>query len=341
MTGRAGSWSLAIVVAVACGCVHRGIDADTRARVHRLQSVTPPPGNNWPLPPETVERLFAQEPMELVDVKRTPQGVAGASKGDVVFPRDGRRLQVKWKQAPHGDADGWNNDPRKELATYVVQKWFLAPDDYVVPTVALRCVPLDAYRRLDSRAGPTIAGTRCVLGALSLWLQHVTVPHPVYDPERFLSDPAYAYHFSDFNVLTYLVDHRDGRPGNILAADDDANRRVFAVDNGIAFGGLVYNFLTTNWNVIRVPAVRREVVERLRAVDREALASLATLVELRADAEGVLRLVPPGPPENPDRGARVGPGHLQLGLTAREIDALRRRIASLLERVDRGEIAVF
>ena len=59
-------------------------------------------------------------------------------------------------------------------------------------------------------------------------------------------------------------------------ADTDTNRRVFAVDNGISFGRFLYNFLTTNWHVIRVAAIRREVVLRLRALDRDALSALAT-----------------------------------------------------------------
>jgi hypothetical protein len=341
MTARLRWWSLAVLVAVVCGCVRPTADVDARARVRRLRSVSTPPPNNWPLPPATAERFFAREPMELAAIERTPQGVSGAWKGQVVFPRDGRRVRVKWKPTLKGDADGWDNSPRKELAAYVVQKWFLAPEDYVVPTTALRCVPLDKYRRLDTEAVPTIDGTRCVLGALSLWLEHVAVPDPLYDPERFLSDSAYAYHFSDFNVLAYLTDHRDGRPGNILVADDETNRRVFAVDNGISFGGLIYNFLTTNWNVLRVPAIRRKVAERLRAVDEQALTALGTLVELHVDGDGVLRPVKGGPSEDPDRGSRVGPGRIQLGLTAPEIDAVRERIAALLQRIDRGEIGVF
>src|SRR5262249_4037511 len=39
---------------------------------------SPPPGNNWSLPPEVAERLFARAPAELVAMKHTTSGVARA-----------------------------------------------------------------------------------------------------------------------------------------------------------------------------------------------------------------------------------------------------------------------
>ena len=304
-------------------------------------SRTPPPGTNWPVPPAEAERLLGKEPMVIDKLAATEHGVAGAMKGEVTFPRAHRDLEVKWKAVTPGQPDGWNNNPRKELATYDIQKWFLAPQDYVVPTIAVRCVPLADYQRFDPGATPTIKGTRCVLGTLSLWLENVDVPKVLLDPARFATDPNYAYHLSNFNVLAYLVEHRDGRPGNLLVADNDANRRVYAVDNGISFGGLVYNFLTTNWDVIRVPGIRRAVVEKLRAVGPEQLAALGTLVELRADANGILQPVPVSPPIDPTEGVRIAGGRVQMGLTTEEIDRVSQRIAALLAQVDDGKLAVF
>ena len=301
----------------------------------------PPPGNNWPVPPEEAERLFGHAPFELVSAKPTSEGVAGAQKAEVFFPNDGPRLLAKWKVAPRGTCDSWNNNPRKEIACYAVQRWFLDATDYVVPAVALRAIPLEVYRRVDPEATPTIDGTDCVIGVLALWLQHATPPDRLYDPERFLSDHPYAYHLSNLNVLTYLVDHRDGRKGNILAADDESNRRGFAIDNGISFGAWIWNFLTTNWNVIRVPAIRRTVVERLRRVDAARLEALGWLAELRADADGGMCLVEATQPIDPFRGARVEPGRVQLGLTTVEIAGVAERIATLLDDVDRGALAVF
>ena len=316
-------------------------DAEALPRRRGANEADPPCGNNWPIGPEQAERLFMHAPFTLLTIAPTSHGVAGAQKATMAFPDDDLRLQVKWKVAPHRKLDGWNNNPRKELATYVVQRWFLDPRDYVVPTVAVRAVPLAAYQRLDPKARPTVDGMECVVGTVALWLQHTIEPEPLYDPARFATDAAYAYHFSNLNVLTYLVAHRDGRPGNILAADTDSNRRVFAVDNGISFGGMIYNFLTTNWDVLRVGAVRREVVERLRTVDAVALGALATLVELEVGDDGMLRSVAAGPPIDPQCGARVASDRIQLGLTTAEIDGLGERIAVLLRRIDEGSLAQF
>ena len=313
-----------------------------RVDVSRLAGKpAPPSGDNWPVPPEESERLLAHAPFELLSAEATSEGVAGARKAEVLFPSDGRRLRVKWKVAPQGTCDGWNNNPRKEIACYAVQRWFLDATDYVVPTVALRGIPLDGYRRIDPKATPTIDGTDCVIGVLALWLQHAKPPDRLYDPERFLSDQAYAYHLSNLNVLTYLVDHRDGRKGNFLAADDESNRRGFAIDNGISFGSWIWNFLTTNWNIFRVPAIRRTVVERLRGVDAARLGALGWLAELWTDADGGMCLVEATKPIDPSRGARVEPGRVQLGLTTAEISGVAERIAMLLDDVARGALAVF
>ncbi len=330
----------ALLLPVAVGCARPPSPPGAQAPRYRDRSASPP-GNNWPISARRAERLFTRAPIEMASVTRTETGVAGAFKAEVEFPPDPRRVTIKWKPASGDDMDNWNNNPRKEVAAYVIQQWFLEPRDYVVPTTAVRCAPLDAYRRLEPEATPTIEGTRCVLGMVSLWLDHVTVPEPLYDPDRFARDYRYAYHLADFNVLAYLIRHRDGRAGNILVADDDANRRVFAIDNGISFDGLVYNFLVSNWDEIRVPAIRREVVEELRDVDREDLEELGTLIEMRADKHGVLRNVRPTAPIDPTQGVRIAPGRVQMGLTTAEIDGLATRIRDLLHRVDQGTLAVF
>jgi hypothetical protein len=329
---------VALAVALAgLGCPHP--EHRTMPRAPKSHA-SPTAGNNWPLPPVAAERLFARAPMRLVAAEHTPQGVAGAFKGSAVFAGNSRPLSVKWKPVAIDDLDNWNNNPRKEIAVYRVQRWFLDPQDYVVPTTTMRCLPLDTYRRQDPNARATIPGTACVLGMVSLWMQHVTVPDALYEPDRFATDANYAYHLSNFNVLAYLVEHRDARSGNVLVADD-GDRHVFAIDNGISFGGLIYNFLVTNWDTIRVPAIRRDTVERLRRLDPRELQSLHTVMELRADRHGILQPVTPGATMDPDQGVRVGGGRVQLGLTSAEIDAVALRITALVARVDRGELPVF
>ena len=135
---------------------------------------------------------------------------------------------------------------------------------------------------------------------------------------------------SNFNLLTYLIDHRDGRDGNILVSEDDEHRRVFAVDNGISFGPLVYNFFVPNWTKLRVAAVRKESIDRLREIRREDLDFLAVVAQLEVDEEGVLRSVPPGAPFDADDGAVARDGSVQFGLTTSEIDDVYARIEALI-----------
>jgi hypothetical protein len=59
---------------------------------------------------------------------------------------------------------------------------------------------------------------------------------------------------------------------------------------------------------------------------------------MEADAGGVFRLKQPTAPLDPDAGARIAPGRVQLGLTAKEIATLKHRIADLLADVDAGRV---
>ena len=296
---------------------------------------------NWPAPPDEIERRLEAEPFELREVASAGGGTTGALKLTLFFPQHGDTIAFKWKAVPAGNADGLNNVPRKEVAAYLLQRWFLDPPDYVVPTTALRCLPLEMLRSHGVAAEPSLPGTRCVLGVLSVWLEQVTVPERVFEPALFASDAQYAANVGRFNLLTYLIEHEDGRAGNVLVSKAPEDRRVFAIDNGIAFGATVKNWFVPNWNVIRIPAVPHLEIERLRRVGRDEIDRLGVVTELRADADGMLEVVPPGPNHDPERGARVAQGWLQLGLTRSELDGLEARLHELLARVDRGELPLF
>jgi hypothetical protein len=330
---------LALALVAACG--ERRPAWSLRRQVARLGTTVPRPPRAIPMPAATALALLESDPFEVRRIERVGKGVTGAARATIEFPRRKRTLEVKWKVVPPKDADGWNNTPRKELAAHALQRWFLEPGDYVVPPTALRCVPLARYRRFDEAAQSSLEGPDCVLGLLSAWLQDVEVPETLWDPERFLREPRYAAHRADFNLFTYLVEHRDGRAGNFLVPTDAADPHVFSIDNGIAFGGLVYNYLVTNWDTLHVPALRRAAVARVRRLGPADLDALLVVAELRADRDGVLRHVRPGPVVDPERGTRVGPGFIQLGLTRAEVDAVAERRARLLERVDRGEVPLF
>jgi hypothetical protein len=325
----------------ATGCVFYGGEAALRRKTATGVSLSEGPVEHIPLPPENLEQLLAHEEIWVRSESPAGSGVTGAFKDVLFFPAHDIEVTVKWRPVPRGDADGWNNSPRKELAAYAVQKLFLDPVDYVVPTLAARCVSLDRYHERHPAMKPTLDDTRCVLVVAAIWLDNVRVPETLYDPDEFAADPRYAYHLANFNVLSYLIDHRDGRDGNILTSVDPANRRVFAVDNGISFGPKIYNVFVQNWHTIRVPALPKESVDRLRGVTGTDLERLGVLLQMQVDRRGLLQHVPADPNLDPSKGSRASGDMIQLGLTESEIDDVHRRIQKVIDLVDSGKLAVF
>ncbi len=304
----------------------------------------PAPSASWALPPPELETLMREERFEVVSRERAPRGMTGPRKLEVYYPKADLELRIKWKPLPQGARETLNNAPRKELAAYEVQKLFLDPSDYVVPTTVLVSLPFDEY---DFRASiePTIEGTNSVLGIAAYWLRNVEPVRDLLDEERFLADPIYAYNVANLNVLTYLIGHRDNHFGNFLLSTDEADPRLYSVDNGVAFDSKLYNFFLVlayeQWNVIRVPALSRRTVERLRGVTRADLdRALGRLADLEVDADGHVRVVSPDPSVEAEMD-RPSEATLRLGLTSRQIDKLEGRIRKLLQRVDAGEIPLF
>jgi len=295
---------------------------------------------SFPLAPSEAERRLGHEPFEILEAERTASGVAGAQKWKVKF-RDGKVMKVKWKAAPHYSADGWNNSPRREIAPYEIQKWFLDEPDYIVPTSELRCIPIGVYReKIDAAAKPTIRGTTCVFGVLSSWLQGVEEPAQIWQPALFDENDYYRFSIAAVDVLTLLVGHQDGRPANFLWSTD-GRHHVFSIDNGVSFDAFPFNPLVKNWNGLRVPALPKKIVERLDRIGPEKIARLAVLRQLEPDAEGVLRLV--APTENLDAtvGSRMAQGKLQVGLRAKELRDIEDRIGHVLHVTESGQIPTF
>jgi hypothetical protein len=338
---------------VACASSHGGTQlAFSEADVPR----EPGPSSNWSLPVDRAEEILRSAPYEIRTVQGAGAGVTGARRVDLIFEfaeqeedevylweiDDG--VSLKAKPFPSPSLDGWNNNPRKEIAAYELQKFFLEPRDYVVPTTLARCIRIEDHSHNTPDARPTLEGTNCVLYALSLWLKNVTVPDVFYEEARFLSDPAYAYAYGTFNILTYLSDHLDNRKGNFLVSKDEHFPRVYAIDNGIAFGSWIYNWFVPSshaWRKIVVPAVPKSAVDRLRKLQRADLESLSVLAEFHENEEGFLDAVLPGASLEPNRAVSVREGVVQLGLTESEIDDVWERIEELIERVDEGRLAVF
>lgn len=296
------------------------------------------PEGNLPMAPEVLRQRLAEDPFTIAALNTTSGGVMPTQKWTVLFA-DGVAVDAKWKKAPCG-ADGWNNSPRRELAAYQLQQLFLPPDEQVVPPAALRCVPLETYRAAAAPS-PNVPHGRCVLGLLSAWVLHATPPDMLPDPERFSRDMAYARAFGTLNIFTVLAAHRDAKYSNLLISRDRHYPRMFAVDNGIAFGGTLYNFFTWHLDHLVVGGVPASTIERLRGVTAADIERLQVVAELRADPDGILRPVPPSAPVDTGRGVRWLPDGIQLGLTAEEIAGVLARRRELLDRVDAGMIPTF
>jgi hypothetical protein len=330
-----------LLSAALSGCVSADPAPAPDWLAHLAASPPPQPGNAWPLPPETLERLLAEDAREDRKIVPAGSGVTGAYKITAYFPRARRELDLKWKVAPRDDADGWNNAPRKELAAYEIQKWFLDPIDYVVPTTRARCAPIDAYRELVPDAQPNLPEVRCVFGVDVVWLEHVETASPLYEEARFRSERGYAEPLANLNLLTYLIEHRDARENNFLESEDEGSRRVYSVDNGIAFGSWFYNFFLRSWEELRVPALPRRAIDRLRRIPRSRVEALAVVAQLERDARGVLRPAPHDPPSDPRAGVVLRDGVLQLGLREGEIEDLWQRLQDLREADVDGRLRLF
>ena len=300
---------------------------------------------NWPFPPNQIEtkglKALTEGQFKIEMSKQTARGTSGASKVTLFFPQVQQDVAFKWKLAPSGDLDHFNNSPRRELAAYQIQRLFLEPEDYVVPTSLMLCYPRDEYIKHHGPTPASVPETDCLLGNLSVWLQDVTIPEVFYEKARFLKQPNYAYFMSNLNLLTYLIAHRDARQGNFVISQDDKRRQVFSIDNGESFGSFPYNFFVPNWDVIRVPALRKDSLDRLRKIRREDLDFLGIVAQLEKDEKGILQPVPAGDNLDRTKGTRVREGTVQFGLTASEIDKVWKRIQDVIAEVDAGKLPVF
>jgi hypothetical protein len=327
------------------GCAGRG-----KVEERQIQFKKAPSPNvkgqfpNWQFPPNELETTIYQRAMagklHGKEVERTAHGTTGALVLVNYDEVSGKEIKWKFKKNVPGWVDSFNTSPRKELAAYEIQKLFLNPEDYVVPTALAFCVPRERYLKAGYAAA-TLEGTDCVLGLASTWMVDVTIPDTLYDESRFLEDPTYAYFMSNFNLLTYLIQHRDARLGQFLVAKDDKRRQVFSIDNGISFGFWPYNFLITQWDEIHLPALRQDSIDRLRKIQRQDLDFLGVIAQLELDDNGILQPKPVGENLDPKVGAKYKDGTVQYGLSKSEIDDLWERIQTLIAEVDSDKIQVF
>jgi len=298
---------------------------------------------NWEHPPITGLDEIQQQDRARLRGLRAVEGASSVRGSNTVRFRleeaDGS-LSCQGRPAPMPQLDDYDRSPRKEMAAYWVQTLFLEREDFVVPFSGMRCVPHRLWQQAMPAHPSSVPGTSCVLVNFSYRLRDVAIPERLYEQDRFLQDPNYAYRIASFNLHQYLIQGRDTRKGNVLVSLHTHDRRVFSVVNDVSFGEWAYNWLalwTFAWQDILVPALPRNAIESLRKLERGDLDGLGTLVQLAPDARHVLRVVASEPPFNAEEGVRVRGRVVQFGLTQREIDAVWQRIEELVRRVDAGE----
>jgi hypothetical protein len=290
-----------------------------------------------PLPVAVLERVMRTPPTEI----RAQKWVAGwrfrVYEIEAYYPSIDGTFHLKWKPSTE-ELETRNNTPRREIAAYRIQQWFLGPEEYVVPTTLGLCIPLPVYAAIDPDATAVPAGSRCVFGTQAIWLEHVRPPEVLLDEARFRDDENYARNLEHYNLLTYLIENRDTRPANILVSADAPERRVFSIDNGVSFGEPFYNFFRTHWDSIRVPSLSNDSIGRLRDIAEKDVEALSVVAEFRMDDQGQLLETQPSQPFEAQRGVRMRGDVLQFGLTPQEIEGVRGRLRVLLAAVDAGEI---
>lgn len=303
--------------------------------------------SNFLLPIPEIERRLGQDPFVVVRMGPS-RGIPGERtyQATLRYP-DGTLLNVKWAPAPRAGTE-FNNQPRLEIAAYELQKLFLEPAEYVVPPTVARCVPLDEYRALAGLSGrvrATFRGWEIVLVVLQYWLWNVdggVDAKDLIDEDLFERQPAYARHSANFNLLTYLIRHRDSNKGNFLRSTDPENPRLFSVDNGISFESPGESDRGDYWETLRVRRVPRASVDRLRSVTRADLQrALGVVAQFEEDGSERVVSVPPTANLEPEVGIRRRGSVLQLGLTELEIRHLFERIQRLLRNVDDEKLATF
>lgn len=301
---------------------------------------------NFMFPIDTIEEMLREGELRVVAMNPS-RGLPGERTYQATVQVGDQIMQVKYAPAVRG-AEAFNNRPRYELAAYEIQKLFLDPPEYVVPPTVIRALPRDAVQMAleltNDNATPPAESTfdrwRMTLVALQYWMFNVELPEDdLRDGDMVEEDPTYERHLANFNILTYLIRHNDSNRGNFLRSANPANRRVYSVDNGVAFTNEESN-RGTYWRDLRMDRYPASSIDRLREYTLDDLyARLRVLVQFQL-RDGTFVQVEPGETMNSGRGVRDDETTIQLGLTDREIRNVHRRLERLIEWIDGGRYEV-
>src|SRR5688500_11840023 len=81
-----------------------------------------------------LERLLAREDCRVLEYHGPGRGTTDIQIVTLEVAARGKKLRFRAKWKPSAEmGEGFNNQPRKELAAHELQKLFLEPHEYVVP----------------------------------------------------------------------------------------------------------------------------------------------------------------------------------------------------------------
>lgn len=302
--------------------------------------------------PDVVEAALRDPALVVLGAAETPQGRQGARVLTLAVPTASGRFvfRAKWRAQ---STLSTLSDPRRELGAYAVQRLFLEPHAYVVPPSAGHCFALAAYRRtVDPQARATFPGVECVFGVLSYWLEHahslddaedaglLVDDQRAFDAALFRRTPSYRESAADLNVLTFLIEHGDSHPAQFVMGGRVDAPRLYMVDNSLSFGSFRNPSVVEDWSRWLVPSIRRATWERLRRSTAAELSALAVIEQYEIRG-GLLVHTAPGVALKPDTGLRWAGRKLQVGLDAREIARVTRRLRALSSSVADGKLTTF
>jgi hypothetical protein len=357
---RWGRFSTAAMLAALAACSRSD---DRNGRSGAAAPVTPPAQlcrTRKPLAPcrtvADVEGWLARADLEILGAAPTPSGIQGARVLTLRVPGPAVAVfRAKWRA--HSTTTS-RNSPRRELASYAVQKLFLEPHEYTVPPAAPHCFPLQAYRaQVDAKADSTYRGTDCVYGILSYWVEDLMslsdarsagwfdgADKHAFDRKLFDENRTYKDSIAAVNLFTYLIAHADSHARNFAITREPSSPFVYSVDNSLSLGASRNKKLGPehDWSRLRVPALPRTLIDRLRGPNVEAgLESLRVVAELTPRDRLLVVTARRGDPAPNRTGMDWDGNHLRVGLTEAEIGGVRARIKGLLGRVDRGELRLY
>ena len=294
--------------------------------------------SNIAFPVEEIEKKLKHDEFEIFRF-RDLRFEGDIGKRVILRYSDQKDLQIKWRRALSGGHE-FNNAPRFEIAAYELQKLFLDERELVVPPTLARGYTLESYKSIEADADPTFKDPNIVLVMMQYWLNTVTVGGEVYNKEKFNTDPLYAKHFANTNIMTYIINHQDSNEGNLLTSTDEKNPRVFSVDNGVTFSSPKSN-RGAKWKHIRVKRIPKKTVDRLRAITSDELYKKMGVVAQLELVNGEVKSVESSANLNAKKGVRQKGGVIQLGLTTKEIRAVEKKIKYIVKQADKGKYELF